>query len=163
MDVLAARPLEHEVQLGLLSVVQFLTKYDRIGGHEAPEPTRHRLGAARAREPLFVTRPGALSEPRASEDRRLDGQRRPKFLLPKNARVVRIPRDRVCNDGKLVEELVDVFCSAVRRREQFPECLQIDGAVSRRRVALREDRGPPPPSFGAPLSSDHLPAPVRLQ
>ena len=50
-----------------------------------------------------------LREPGRGENRRLDGQRRPKFLLPKNARVVRIPRDRVCNDGKLVEELVDVF------------------------------------------------------
>ena len=76
---------------------------------------------------------------------------------------MRIPRDRVRHDGELVEELVDVFCSAVRRREQFPEGLQIDGAVSRRRVALREDRGPPFPILGAPPPSYHLPAPVRLQ
>ena len=117
MHILAARPLEHEVELGLLSVVQFLAKYVRVGGHEAPEPTRHRLGAAGAREPLFMRRARPLREPGRGENRRLDGQRRPKFLLPKNAGVVRIPRDRVCNDAELVEQLVDVVCSAVRRRE----------------------------------------------
>ena len=76
---------------------------------------------------------------------------------------MRVTRDGVRHDGELVEQLVDVFCSAVRRREQFPEGLQIDGSVSRRGVSLREDRGPPFPALGAPLPSYHLPAPVRLQ
>ena len=34
---------------------------------------------------------------------------------------MRVPRDGVRHDGELVEQLVDVFLSAVRRREHFPE------------------------------------------
>ena len=48
----------------------------------------------------------ALREPRASEDRRLDGEGRPEFLLPKNALVVRVSRDGIRRDGELVEKLV---------------------------------------------------------
>jgi len=76
---------------------------------------------------------------------------------------VRIPRDGIRHDGELVEQLVDVFCSTVRRREQFPEGLEIDRPVRRRRVPLAEDRGPLLTVLVPPLSSDHLPAPVSLQ
>ena len=51
VDVLAACALQHEVKLGLLSVVQLLAEHVRVGADQLPEPVVQSLSAARAREP----------------------------------------------------------------------------------------------------------------
>ena len=70
VDVLAACALEHEVQFGLLPIVQFIiAEHVRVGGHEAPEPAANSLGAPRPVRPRTVISSRALREPRASKDR----------------------------------------------------------------------------------------------